>query len=115
MESSRRCTSRKHERLGLLPTKGIRQHAPHSSKLFGVGPALWLDSLAVRYGVVVNVELPEAVAVDPDRGTALAEAQPVDMADLRRRAKAEGATEKLHDFEKGFFGPRVGREDCVNE
>jgi hypothetical protein len=37
------------------------------------------------------------------------------MADLRRRAKAEGATERLHDFEKGFFGPRVGREDCVNE
>jgi len=32
----------------------------------------------------------------------VAEAQPVDMAGLRRWAKAEGATEKLIDFEKAL-------------
>jgi hypothetical protein len=32
----------------------------------------------------------------------VAEAQPMDMADLRRWAKAEGATEKLIDFEKAL-------------
>ena len=32
----------------------------------------------------------------------VAEAQPIDMADLRRWTKAEGATEKLIDFEKAL-------------
>jgi hypothetical protein len=38
----------------------------------------------------------------------VAEAQPVNMADLRRWAKAEGAAERLIDFERAIGSGRLG-------